>query len=136
IQATMTVFHGKMRVTFFLLASYLLVFFWKTCSITNRGNSQFPEINYLHLSYQDRPACPRRLVRNCSAMSGANRLSHSRTASYVNTRPLSRNISARSRKLNAYRSRHTTTRRTISVGYSRELNGVPLRSLNVCLQVE
>jgi hypothetical protein len=40
------------------------------------------------------------------------------------------------RRLNLYRSRHNTTRRTISVGYSRKLNAVLVRSLKVCLHAE
>jgi hypothetical protein len=91
---------------------------------------------YVSSTYHDGPACPRRLVRSCAVMRGANRLSHSRTASWVNSQPRSRNISARSRRLNLYRSRHRTTRRTTSVGYSRKLNGVPVRSLKFCLQAE
>ncbi|CAA9572500.1 MAG: hypothetical protein AVDCRST_MAG88-2481 [uncultured Thermomicrobiales bacterium] len=63
--------------------------------------------------------------------SGAKRASQSRTVSWVNTKPRGRNISARSRRLRLYRSRHRTTSRTTSVGYCRWLEGVPVRSLQI-----
>jgi hypothetical protein len=81
------------------------------------------------------PAWPRRFARSCSAISGAKQASQSRTVSWVKTMPRSKNISARSRRLNLYRSRHRTTRSTMSVGYSRKLKGVPVRSLKTRLQL-
>src|SRR6266487_5977206 len=69
-------------------------------------------------------------------MSGSKRASQSRTASWVNSKPRSTNISARSRGLNVYRSRQRTTRSTMSVGYSRKLKGISVRSLKVRLQSE
>jgi len=62
---------------------------------------------------------PRRFTRNRAVNNGAKRASRSRTASCVKTKPRARNISARSRRLSLYRSRHNTTSRTISVGSSR-----------------
>src|SRR4051812_1018224 len=58
-------------------------------------------------------------------------LPHSRTASWVNSKPRSRNISARSRRLSLYRSRQSTISKTMSVGNWRKLKGVPVRSLNL-----
>jgi hypothetical protein len=74
---------------------------------------------------------PYRFVRNWSAIIGAKRVSQSRTVSCVRAKPLSKNSSATSRRLNLYRSRHKTASRTISVGTSRELKGVSARSLKV-----
>jgi hypothetical protein len=70
-------------------------------------------------TYQERPACPVRLLRSWSVISGAKRASHSRPAADVNVNPRSRNSSARSRRLSVSRRRPTTTSRTLSGGTSR-----------------
>src|SRR3954454_20738397 len=46
--------------------------------------------------YQLRPALPRRRRRSSPASAGASLASHARTASWLNTRPRTRNISGRS----------------------------------------
>lgn len=71
----------------------------------------------------------------------AKRSSQSLTTSWINSKPLSRNISARSRIALIefpwlYRSLHSTTSSTISVGNWKLLNWVPVRSLNLREQLE
>ena len=68
---------------------------------------------YVHVRfvcYQRRPTLPLRLRRICSA-SGAKRSSHSRTASCVNSKPHSRRICARFRRLRLYRTGKARSRR-------------------------
>src|SRR6476661_2970923 len=59
-----------------------------------------PLAGHFDVCLVDVPALPRRLERSCSLMSGAKRSSQSRTVSWVNSKPRTRNISARSRRLN------------------------------------
>lgn len=82
-----------------------------------------------------RLGCAAAFAPRALGQEGAKRASQPRMVSWLKTNPRSKHISAGSRRLNVYRNRRSTTRKTMSVGTVRWLSGVPVRSLQARRQL-